>query len=110
MNYILMGNGMLVVKVSEDEFIYDGKYGTGFETKMFWSNSMGEDQKYIHFYSASEEELEKFDEVFGDSPGIYYYANMNFDLSPEQFASIDKEKINIYIASVVKTEDFDKQR
>ena len=93
-NYVLLDNGLLILKTSENEDIWSAKYG--------------EEQNIYLEEVHDEQSIEMVNGYFASSNGKYYYTNLySYSLGSEE---IEKEKINIYVYSVVKTEELQKQR
>lgn len=93
-NYVLLDNGLLILKTSENEDIWSAKYG---------------EEENIYLEEVHDEQsIEMVNGYFASSNGKYYYTNLySYSLGGEE---IEKEKINIYVYSVVKTEELQKQR
>ena len=93
-NYVLLDNGLLILKTSENEDIWSAKYG---------------EEENIYLEEVHDEQsIEMVNGYFASSNGKYYYTNLySYSFGSKE---IEKEKINIYVYLVVKTEELQKQR
>ena len=82
-DYMIMDDGLLVLRVSEGD--------------TFWTAKYGEETLYLR--ETSEEASEQYNEIFGSSEGKYYYTYTGLDAT-------EKEKISIFVSSTCKTQGF----
>lgn len=87
-DYMIMEDGLLVLKVSEGDTLWDAKYG---------------EDETLYLSELPEEQCEKYNQIFGGSEGKYYYAYLHRELNTE---TIESDRINIYISSTCKTQTY----